>query len=219
MKIFLLLILILDVFGFNLRSTKQDFDSYVMAVQWPNGNCKAYNCYGKDAHVYKNKMTIHGLWPSLKTGKYLKDCTTGVNIIDDGSDLFKDMRQYWPTFNNNTNEYFWGHEYNKHGFCMVEDRGWSNYNDYFSFVVGLHKRFYNDLITNAFPSRLNETFIITYEEMKKAIQAVVPNATFKMNCKKNYINEFYFYLEKDVITPSTNYNFKNTCSSALFVFK
>ena len=219
MKIFILLILIVNIFNFNLRSTKQEYDSYVMAVQWPNGNCKAYNCYGKDANVYKNKLTIHGLWPSLKSGKYLLDCTSGVNIVDDGSDLFKDMKQYWPTLSKNTNEYFWGHEYNKHGFCMVEERHWLDYNDYFSFVLGIHKRFYNDLLSNAFPNRLNETFTITYDEMKKAIQKVVPNATFQMLCKNNYIKEFYFYLEKDVITPAVNYNFNNTCKSALLVFK
>ena len=37
MKAFLLLILVIDVFSFNLRQAKQDYDSYVMAVQWANG--------------------------------------------------------------------------------------------------------------------------------------------------------------------------------------
>ena len=113
MKNYLLLILFISVYTFNLRQTKQDYDSYVMAVQWSNGYCQVNNCGSKADHVYKNKMTIHGLWPSLKSGKYLKECTSGITIVDDGSSLYKDMKQYWPTFSSNTNEYFWGHEYNK----------------------------------------------------------------------------------------------------------
>ena len=218
MRSLLLLILFISVYSFNLRQTKQEYDSYVMAVQWSNGYCKVSSCGSKADHVYKNKLTIHGLWPSLKSGKYLSDCTSGVKIVDDGSSLFTDMKQYWPSFSN-SNEYFWGHEYNKHGYCMVEEKGWSGYTDYFSYVIDLHKRTYNDLLTNAFPDLSDTTITISYNEMKSAIQSVIPNATFKMNCKSKYVTEFYFYLEKDTTTPSTNSKFSNTCSSAKLLFK
>ena len=138
--------------------------------------------------------------------------------MDDGSSLFTDMKQYWPSFSN-SNEYFWGHEYNKHGYCMVEEKGWSGYTDYFSYVIDLHKRTFNDLLTNAFPDYSDTTITISYNEMKSAIQSVIPNATFKMNCKSKYVTEFYFYLEKDTTTPSTNSKFSNTCSSAKLLFK
>ena len=220
MKTFLLSILILSVYNFNLRQTKQDYDSYVMAVQWPNGYCKANSCGNKADHVYKNKMTIHGLWPSLKSGKYLSDCTSGVSINNDGSTLFTNMKQYWPSFStSSTNENFWEHEYNKHGYCMVEEKGWSGYEQYFNFVLNLHKATYNDLITKAFPSYSSTTVTVTYDAVKTAIQKIIPNATFKMNCKSKYIYEFYFYLEKDTTTPSTSSRFSNTCTSASFVFK
>ena len=219
MRSILLLILLISVYSFNLRQAKQEYDSYVMAVQWSNGYCKVNNCYGKADHVYKNKMTIHGLWPSLKSGKYLPQCTDGVTIVDDGSALFTDMKQYWPTFSSNTNEYFWGHEYNTHGFCMVEEKGWSGYNEYFQYVIDMHKKTFNDLITEAFPDYSDTTVNLTYEEVKKAIQKVIPNATFKMNCKSSTIYEFYFYLEKDTITPSTNSKFTNKCKSANLIFK
>ena len=218
MRSLLLLILFISAYSFNLRQTKQEYDSYVMAVQWSNGYCKVSSCGSKADHVYKNKLTIHGLWPSLKSGKYLSDCTSGVKIVDDGSSLFTDMKQYWPSFSN-SNEYFWGHEYNKHGYCMVEEKGWSGYTDYFSYVIDLHKRTYNDLLTNAFPDYSDTTITISYNEMKSAIQSVIPNATFKMNCKSKYVTEFYFYLEKDTTTPSTNSKFSNTCSSAQLLFK
>ena len=218
MRSLLLLILFISSYSFNLRQTKQEYDSYVMAVQWSNGYCKVSSCGSKADHVYKNKLTIHGLWPSLKSGKYLSDCTSGVKIVDDGSSLFTDMKQYWPSFSN-SNEYFWGHEYNKHGYCMVEEKGWSGYTDYFSYVIDLHKRTFNDLLTNAFPDYSDTTITISYNEMKSAIQSVIPNATFKMNCKSKYVTEFYFYLEKDTTTPSTNSKFSNTCSSAKLLFK
>ena len=130
------------------------------------------------------------------------------------------MKQYWPSFStSSTNEKFWEHEYNKHGYCMVEEKGWSGYEQYFNFVLNLHKAIYNDLITKAFPSYSSTTVTVTYDAVKTAIQKIIPNATFKMNCKSKYIYEFYFYLEKDTTTPSTSSRFSNTCTSASFVFK
>ena len=72
MKAIILLLAIASVFSFNLRQTKQNYDSYVMAVQWPNGYCKAKSCGGKDSGVPRNAMTIHGLWPSLRVVKCSK---------------------------------------------------------------------------------------------------------------------------------------------------
>ena len=218
MKAIILLALFISALTFNLRHTKQDYDSYVMAVQWSNGYCLANNCGGRADHVTKNTMTIHGLWPSLKSGKYLDDCTTGISIEDDGSTLFQYMKQYWPSFSANGNEYFWEHEYNKHGYCMVEEYNWDGYEEYFSFVINLHLKSYRDLILKAFPNYSNTSVSLTYEQVITAIRKVIPNATFKMNCKSKYIYEIYFYLEKD-FTPSTNSQFSNTCSSGLLVFK
>ena len=217
MKTFLLLFVLVTVYTFNLRHTKQNFDSYVMAVQWSNGYCLANSCGSKADHVYKNTMTIHGLWPSLKSGKYLDECTSGVSVEDDGSALFLNMRQYWPSFSN-TNKYFWEHEYNKHGYCMVEEYDWDGYEEYFEFVINLYLKTYKNIITKAFPSYSNTTVTVTYDQMVTAIQKVIPNATFKMICKSKYIYEIYFYLEKN-FTPSTNSIFSNTCTSAQLVFK
>ena len=189
MKTIILLALFISALTFNLRHTKQDYDSYVMAVQWSNGYCLANNCGGRADHVTKNTMTIHGLWPSLKSGKYLDDCTTGISIEDDGSTLFQYMKQYWPSFSANGNEYFWEHEYNKHGYCMVEEYNWDGYEEYFSFVINLHLKSYRDLIIKAFPNYSNTSVSLTYEQVITAIRKVIPNATFKMNCKSKYIYE------------------------------
>jgi ribonuclease T2 len=188
-----------------------------MAVQWSNGYCLANSCGKKADHVNKNGMTIHGLWPSLKSGKMLNPCTTGVTITDDGSELFTKMRQYWPSFAK-SNEEFWEHEYNKHGYCMVEEYGWDDYEEYFNFVIDLHLKTYEKLIINAFPNSSDTTTTVSYDTMIQKIQKVIPNAIFKMNCESKYIYEFYFYLEKN-FAPSTSSKFSNTCSSGKLVFK
>ena len=215
MKVIILVLLFISAFTFNLRQAKQNFDSYVMAVQWSNGYCLANSCGKKADHVYKNTMTIHGLWPSLKSGKQLSPCSSGVEVEEDGSELFKNMKQYWPSFAKSNKE-FWEHEYNKHGYCMVEEYEWDGYEDYFEFVIDLHLKTYKDLIVNAFPDQKNIT--ITYDDFVSTIQKQIPNATLKMNCKSKYIYEVYFYLEKD-FTPSTDSRFSNTCNSAKLIFK
>jgi len=216
MKTFIIVIIFVSIFSFNLRKTKQTYDSYVMAVQWVNGYCKINDCGNKANHVYKNTMTIHGLWPSLKSGKYLDTCTSGIIIEEEDSKLFNDLKQYWPSLNK-PNTYFWEHEYNKHGFCMVEEYNWDGYEEYFEFVIDLFLKDYKDLIIKAFPNYSNKNIIITYDEMKEKIQKIIPNANFKMNCNKKFIYEFYFYLEKN-FSPSVNSRFTNSCNSGILAF-
>ena len=177
MKYILLLIALASTLCFNLRSTKQNYDAYVMAVQWPNGFCSASKCNGRDSVVAKNAMTIHGLWPSLKNGNRLNECTSGKKIIDNSSSLFQSMRTNWPSLTNTKNVDFWGHEYNKHGYCMVEEYGWSGYERYFQFVIDLHNRSYKNIIKNAFPSYSATSVKVTYDKMKEALRRVMPNAT------------------------------------------
>ena len=216
MKSLLLISLLVCSLSFNLRSTKQNYDSYVMAVQWANGYCSSSNCRGRDSNIPKNSMSIHGLWPSLKNGNRLNDCTSGVKVTDTGSSLFLSMREYWPSFSGD-NIVFWEHEYNKHGYCMVEEFNWDGYTRYFQFVIDLHKRTYAALIRNAFQGK-SGTITVSYEDMKKAIRNIIPNATFNMKCTGGYISEFYFYLEKNY-SPSTNSKFTNSCGSGKLVFK
>ena len=216
MKTVILFHLLSIIFSFNLRQTKQNYDSYVMAVQWPNGYCRANNCGKKADHIDKNTMTIHGLWPTLKSGKKLKTCTSGISIDDDGSQLFKDLKQYWPSFSN-SNIDFWEHEFNKHGYCMTEEYEWDGYEEYFQFVLDLFLKDYKDLIIKAFPGYEKKMINISYDEMKEKIQKIIPDATFKMNCKSKYIYEFYFYLDKNY-KPSVNSRFVNSCNNAILVF-
>ena len=216
MKSLVLLSLLISAFSFNLRQTKQNYDSYVMAVQWANGYCSAKGCGGKDAGVPKNTMTIHGLWPSLKNGKRLKECTSGVKITETDPSLFSEMRTYWPSFAKSNTD-FWGHEYNKHGYCMVEEKGWKGYEDYFRAVLDLHKSTYKDLMTKAFGNTAG-TKTLSYEEFRTGVRKVINNAVINMKCSNGIITELYFYLEKNY-SPAPSSRFSDQCKSGKLIFK
>ena len=219
-QLFLLIIILTSIISFNLRKTKnQHFDSYVFALQWPNGYCKVFNCESSLEKMEKNIMNIHGLWPSLKTGASLRECTKDIQVIDEeNSELFQNMRKYWPSFRGSNTE-FWNHEYNKHGYCMVQEYGWDDYEDFFTFVIHLYLKDYKYLIQKAFPIEGEEKIItLTFEEIQEKIRKIIPNATFKINCSQGYLYEFYFYLEKD-FKPSPNSRYSNICKSVKLIFK
>ena len=217
MKNLILLSLIVSIFTFNLRQAKQSYDSYVMAVQWSNGYCQLHNCEEKADHIEKNTFTIHGLWPSLRNGKNMRPCTFGIEVYEDDSTLYDDMKKHWPSLQG-PNENFWEHELNKHGYCMMEDYGWDDYEEYFLFVLDLFVTEYKNLLNKAFPDLENITINVSYDDLKEKIQNIIPNATFQMKCKSDYITEFYFYLNKD-FKPSVNSRFSNKCKFGKLVFK
>ena len=217
MKILILLSLIISIFTFNLRQAKQSYDSYVMAIQWSNGFCKLHNCQEKADNVDKNTFTIHGLWPSLKNGKMMRSCTFGIEVYEDDSLLFDDLRKNWPSLQG-SNEDFWKHELNKHGYCMMEEYGWEDYEEYFQFVLDLFVKEYKNLFNKIFPDLERTTINISYDDLKEKIQKIIPDATFKMKCKSDYITEFHFYLTKE-FKPSVNSRFSNSCKFGKLVFK
>ena len=216
--LFLLFSFFLSINSFNLRSTKQSYDSYVFALEWTNGYCQINSCTSNIDELEPNIFNIHGLWPNLKSGKMLNPCTSGVTIKERKTKLFTDLRKYWPSFKGEYTD-FWEHEYNKHGYCMVEEYNWNGYEEYFKFVLNLYLTEYKDLMKKAFDNDTSrKLYTITYEEMKQRIQKIIKKATFKMNCSGGFIYEFYFYLNKD-FSPSTDSRFRNDCKSGKFLFK
>ena len=147
----------------------------------------------------------------------MRDCTSGISVYDDDSELFKGMKKNWPSLQG-SNEKFWEHELNKHGYCMMEEYGWDDYEEYFQFALDLFTREYKELLIKAFPNLENIVINVSYDDLKEKIQNLIPNATFKMNCKSDYITEFYFYLDKNY-KPSVNSRFPSSCKYGKLVFK
>ena len=190
--LFLLFSFFLSINSFNLRSTKQSYDSYVFALEWTNGYCQINSCTSNIDELEPNIFNIHGLWPNLKSGKMLNPCTSGVTIKERKTKLFTDLRKYWPSFKGEYTD-FWEHEYNKHGYCMVEEYNWNGYEEYFKFVLNLYLTEYKDLMKKAFDNDTSrKLYTITYEEMKQRIQKIIKKATFKMNCSGNSFMNFIF---------------------------
>ena len=115
----------------------QNYDAYVFSIFWESTTCKIYGylCYEILEKIPKNIWTIHGLWPNYKNGTIPKWCN-GENDIDieiKNESLYNYMINYWPGLFD-TNEGFWGHEYNRHGYCYNQRNNIST-NDYEIFFL------------------------------------------------------------------------------------
>ena len=85
----------------------------------------AKHCYEKLKVATENTFTLHGLWPGLMNGKMIPECTGGVKIDPNSSPVYQVMNHVWPSLTN-SNEEFWEHEYNKHGYCYAVHTKTSN---------------------------------------------------------------------------------------------
>lgn len=75
------------------------------------------------------EFTLHGLWPDDSDGSAKVGCCDPDCMLDDvddrleQTDFCEDMMEYWssfkPTPQRPDNNYFWSHEWNKHGTCVT----------------------------------------------------------------------------------------------------
>ena len=114
----------------------KEYDMYFFTILWLGTTChqKGWRCYDRIKDEAKNKFTVHGLWPNLKNGTLPEWCN-GPNDIEieiQNSTLLDFMSTYWVT-GYHTEKYFWGHEYNKHGYCYNQREKYDvkNYEIYF----------------------------------------------------------------------------------------
>lgn len=84
-------------------------------------------------------MTIHGLWPSLLSGQRIPDCNQGtvIPIKDSKQGVYQRMVVYWLSLMD-SNEKFWTHEYNKHGYCYVQKEKYDAPEPYFEKAMALY---------------------------------------------------------------------------------
>ena len=122
------------------------YDMYFFTILWLGTTCqiKGEQCYENIVNVPNNTFTIHGLWPSLKNGT-LADWCNGKNDIDieiNDKELSTFMNTYYVS-GYHTNEYFWGHEYNKHGYCYNQRKNLNvtHYEIYFKKVKDIFSNY------------------------------------------------------------------------------
>lgn len=105
-------------------------------------------CFKKDTKFYylclmKNKKvyygySIHGLWPQYNDKNYPKYCKNVDFDIKLLEPLMEDLIKYWYPTNTRFNrlEYFWKHEWKKHGSCIFTE---INQYEYFKVSLDLYK--------------------------------------------------------------------------------
>jgi len=151
----------------------------------------------KNAEV--NTFTLHGLWPGLKTGARIPECTQGVEINPDAREVFQTMSHEWPSFTN-PNKKFWEHEYNKHGYCYSAYTNTTNEPMKFfeKTLEVFHSKPYRQIYQNL-EKRADNRW--DYEDIHKQIEKVI-GPGFQLQCigyeGQQLLNEVHIYLDLDL---------------------
>ena len=182
------------------RPVYQKYDFYVFSLLWNPTNCKLTdkNCYKIIKQKELNTFNINGLWPSYKNGKIPQECNLGmdIEIIDDGSDLYKKLNENWYSVSNEDNKYFWKIDYNKHGYCYIQklEKELKDYNLYFEKVINVYnennlKNIFKEIYNWIFPGKqkLNRTYL------EPKLNEKFGNNTYTLYC--TIINNNYYLSE------------------------
>jgi ribonuclease T2 len=171
----------------------------------------------------KNVFTMHGLWPSYSSGQQIGDCNKGadVKIVEDQSDLFLEMDTKWPSYTSG-NTKFWGHEYNKHGFCYTSKYKTQDYKEYFRFALNVFKKHSLDMLMKKAFGDLTGEHSFTVQDLIGHLQAVLGDLVFELDCKPvsgghQHIQEVRFFFDLD-LKPTTNYPRRTDCKDNKPIF-
>lgn len=148
-------------------------------------------------------MTLHGLWPSLKSGSMLPDCNSGKDVPISIADkaLLTTMQADWPSYTG-PDDKFWTHEYNKHGFCYTNKSKTEGFIPYFSLGMEIFKKhnlenFISDLVDGSKDAEI----AIKTGDLKALIAKKFPEIKFDLDCKKSgtksFLAEIRIYLNLD----------------------
>jgi ribonuclease I len=188
MKHFIFLYLIIFIYSnpFKFLEDDDQYDSYALSLEWLNNKClvKDNKCMiNKFKNLEKNILTIHGLWPQYKSGKFMYSCGDGkrVKLFVRDNVLKEQMNKYWVS-ENMPNENFWEHEYNKHGLCFTEEYGLKQ-EDYYKKIIELfQKNKLNTLIKYALGNVKGPEVQIEYDKFLSMLKKVNPNIYYNIRC-------------------------------------
>ena len=160
---------------------------------------------------------MHGLWPSLTSGKMMETCNQAktIEVIEDGSEVFTEMDTYWRSVMG-PNKSFWEHEYNKHGYCYAKKNKDFVVKNYFQVAMGLYKKLdLQEIITKAFGNIEKNTVHYSYTEIKEALQKAAPQLHLELSCsskyKVQYLKEIRFLFDLD-FNPKQDTSFRTDCN-------
>jgi ribonuclease I len=85
-------------------------------------------------------FSIHGLWPQTTTDNYPEYCKKVIFDINQLTPIMSALQKFWYS-EEEKNEEFWKHEWEKHGSCV-----WTPMNEYDYFIKAL--KLYHTAIEN-----------------------------------------------------------------------
>lgn len=119
-----------------LKEIYERYNCYVFSIMFNQGVCQHMEYAGYDnktkqtcwnsIQIAKNSFTIHGLWPSYNS-TWIPGWGNVLNDVEVNSATFKkglkdDLDIYWTSYSG-SNDRFYKHEYNKHGFIYNQKIG------------------------------------------------------------------------------------------------
>ena len=100
--------------------------------------------------------SIHGLWPQTSLNSYPTFCRNVVFDVSKLDPIISKLNEYWYS-DEEPNEAFWKHEWEKHGSCMYND---CDEFEYFNKAIELYESIIkNDPIINKFLKTKTESMI------------------------------------------------------------
>ena len=173
----------------------------------------------------KNHFSMHGLWPSFSNGQQIGDCNSGsdIKIIEDASDLFSEMDVKWPSYTS-PNTKFWGHEFNKHGFCYTTKYKIQDYKLYFKYALNVFDKYSFDTVMKRAFGDLQGEHSFSVQDLMSHLQAQLGDLIFELDCKPvsgghQHLQEVRFFFDLD-LKPTSNYPRRTDCNNnkPVFVF-
>lgn len=131
--------MIVVLFALSFATAQETYSMYLMAVDWKPGMCVQKPCGNG---FISEDFNIHGLWPSYSMGFGPQNCPgDSFSLLADTKQL---LEVYWrsysgslvPYYEAGSNEWFWRHEWEKHGTCVYPQM---KPDEYFRSVVALFK--------------------------------------------------------------------------------
>ena len=164
---------------------------------------KGKTCKKKLEQVPKNEFSIHGLWPGKLNGDFV-ECggTLTTDMIAEAktreADIFNKMNNYWVSYSA-SDEAFWIHEYEKHGYCYSYKHGQDDFVQYFKDAMAffLDNKF-NEFFLKAFPGVEKKTVTISKKDLRKIVEAFYPGAYINFICDSastKSLSQIYFYFD------------------------
>ncbi|XP_064464059.1 ribonuclease DdI-like isoform X1 [Ornithodoros turicata] len=116
--------------------------TYLMfSQQWSAGSCQGefYNDRCIRQHE-RNFWTIHGMWPSNNHGSP-EFCNHTLPYNETAlQPIYSELERYWPSYTSKDSNWFWKHEWLKHGTCATGIPALSGISQYFNTTLNFYFR-------------------------------------------------------------------------------